>query len=57
MVSDDPANVEQIGRWLDAWVPRADAAIAAYCGALPDSPDATALATQATRDVRRALGV
>jgi toluene monooxygenase system protein E len=57
MVSEDAANVEQLGRWLDVWVPRADAAITAFCAALPDSPDAAATAMQATRDVRRSLGV
>jgi toluene monooxygenase system protein E len=57
MVSDDPANVAQLASWLDVWVPRADAAIAAFCAALPDSPDAAATASAATHDVRRTLGV
>jgi toluene monooxygenase system protein E len=35
MVSDDPDNVEQIARWVEAWAPLADAAIEAFCTCVP----------------------
>lgn len=57
MVSTEPGNAEQLRAWIEVWEPRADAAIEAFCAALPDSPDAAASALRATRDVRRALGV
>lgn len=57
MVSEDPANAEQIRRWIEVWEPRADAAISAFCAALSDSPDAAGRAIASTRDVRVALGV
>jgi toluene monooxygenase system protein E len=49
--------VTRIGEWIAKWEPLADAAISAYCAALPDSPDAAAAALTATREARRALGV
>ena len=57
LVSSDPANVEQLQRSIETWEPRADAAIDAFCAAMPDSPDAAAQAIAATRAVRRTLGV
>lgn len=52
-----PGNAEVIKGWVAKWEPLADKAIAAFCGALPDVPDAAADAQAATRDFRRSLGV
>ena len=42
--------------WLKTWVPLADAAIDAYCAALPDSPDAAETAKNASRRFRANFG-
>jgi toluene monooxygenase system protein E len=55
MLGDTPGNAEVLRSWIAAWEPRADAAIDAYCAALPDLPDAAAHAKAATRDFRRTL--
>jgi len=55
MVSAEAGNADVIRGWFDKWEPLADAAIAAYCAALPDGADAAATATAATKDLRRAL--
>ena len=56
MVCEKEGNTAVIRQWIDKWEPLADKAIEAYCAALPDVPDASASAKQATRDFRRSLG-
>lgn len=54
---DEPGNGDVIKGWIAKWEPLADQAIAAYCAMLPDVPNATESAKQATRDFRRSLGL
>jgi toluene monooxygenase system protein E len=49
-------NQAVIEGWLRKWVPLGDAAIVAYCAALPDSPEAAGAATAAARAWRKSLG-
>jgi len=55
MLGDEPANAGVLQEWVEVWEPRADAAIDAFCGALPDSPGAADIAKAATREFRRSL--
>jgi toluene monooxygenase system protein E len=57
MALEKPGNAEVIQGWIAKWEPLADKAIAAYCGALADVPNAAASAQQATRDFRKTLGL
>ena len=57
MASETPGNLELIQGWIAKWEPLADKAIDAYCSALPDVPDAAAVAKAATREFRRNLGL
>jgi toluene monooxygenase system protein E len=57
MALEKPGNAEVIQGWIAKWEPLADQAIAAYCGALADVPNATESAKLATRDFRRSLGL
>lgn len=57
MALEQPGNREVIQRWVQQWEPLADAAIAAYCAALPDAAGAAERARQATRDFRSGLGL
>jgi toluene monooxygenase system protein E len=50
-----PENVLVVERWIDTWVPLADAAIEAFCSELPDNPDAATNAIAATRTFRNSL--
>jgi toluene monooxygenase system protein E len=50
-------NREVIQGWVQKWEPLADAAIDAYCAALPDAPAAAANAREATRAFRQGLGL
>jgi toluene monooxygenase system protein E len=50
------ANQSVIEAWLAKWVPYGERAIAAYCGALPDSPQAAGEALRETTAFRAALG-
>jgi toluene monooxygenase system protein E len=43
--------------WVAKWEPLADAAIDAYCAALPDAAGAASRARAATREFRRGLGL
>lgn len=52
-----PANASVIGGWLEKWVPLADAAIDAYCAALPLPSGAAGRATESCRSFRRRLGL
>jgi toluene monooxygenase system protein E len=54
-MAQNPQNVAVIQRWLDRWVPLADAAIEAFCDELPDNPDAASAAIAATRTFRYQL--
>ncbi len=57
MAQETPGNLELIQGWIAKWEPLADKAIDAYCSALPDVPDAAAVAKAATREFRRNLGL
>lgn len=57
MALEKPGNREVIKGWIAKWEPLADKAIGAYCGALPDVPGAVESAKQATREVRKGLGL
>ena len=57
MASETSGNLELIREWVARWEPLADKAIEAYCGALPDAPDAVNAAKQATRAFRQSLGI
>lgn len=52
-VKHDPANAAVIKRWIEQWTPLADAAIDAYCAALPEVPDAPDLARAAVQIFQR----
>jgi toluene monooxygenase system protein E len=52
-----PGNAEAMQRWVAKWEPLADAAIDAYCAALPDVQSGAANAKAATREFRRSLGL
>ncbi|MCC3314947.1 aromatic/alkene monooxygenase hydroxylase subunit beta [Nocardia africana] len=54
-MAENPDNVPVVKKWLDRWVPLADAAIDAFCAELPDNPEAAATAIQATRAFRNQL--
>ena len=49
-------NPAVMADWVAKWAPLGDAAIEAYCAALPDNPEATATAQAAARGFRGALG-
>ncbi len=57
MLTGDAANTAKFAEWIAKWEPQADAAIDAFCAALPDSPDAAAVARDATRTQRRSWGL
>ena len=57
MALEVPGNQALIQGWIAQWEPLADRAIAAYCGALPDAPNAAAQAQAATRSLRQSLGL
>jgi toluene monooxygenase system protein E len=52
-----PGNAEAIQYWIAKWELLADAAVDAYCSALPDVPNAAANAKTATREFRRSVGL
>lgn len=56
MTCEKEGNADVIRGWIAKWEPLADAAIDAYCAALPDAAGTAAAARQATRDFRRSLG-
>ena len=50
------SNAAVMADWVAKWAPLGDAAIEAYCAALPDNPDAAERAKGAARAYRVALG-
>lgn len=54
---DTEGNRDVLRKWVAKWEPLADAAIDAYCGALPDAPGAAEKARTATRKFRESLGL
>jgi len=57
MALETEGNKAVIDGWIAKWEPLADAAIDAYCAALPDSPNAADDAKVATREFRKSLGL
>jgi toluene monooxygenase system protein E len=57
MALETDGNKAVIEGWVAKWTPLADAAIDAYCAALPDSPNAAENAKAATRAVRAGMGL
>ena len=57
MALTQDGNQEVLKGWIAKWEPLADAAIDAYCAALPDAPDAGSQARSAVRALRNSLGV
>lgn len=55
MANAVPGNREVLRAWVGKWEPLGDAAIDAFCGALPDAPSAASEARAATREFRRSL--
>ncbi|MCE2510007.1 MAG: toluene monooxygenase [Alphaproteobacteria bacterium] len=53
---NNPANQKVFQGWIDKWVPLADKAIDAFCGALPDLPDGAKDAKKAAKAFRASLG-
>ena len=49
---EQPGNREVLAAWVARWAPLADAAIDAYCAALPDGAEAAARARDAARQFR-----
>ena len=54
---ETPGNQQVLAGWVAKWAPLGDAAIDAYCGALPESPQASAQARDAVAAFRRGLGL
>ena len=57
MALEQDGNRAVLAAWIDKWAPLADAAIDAYCDALPDAPDAAARARAAVGEFRRGIGL
>ncbi len=57
MALETEGNKAVLDGWIAKWVPLADAAIEAYCAALPDSPNAAEDAKAATRQTRTSMGL
>lgn len=57
MTLEKSGNAEAIKQWIAKWEPLADKAIDAFCAAIPEVPNASADAKNATRDFRRTLGL
>jgi len=53
---NNKANQKVFQGWIDKWVPLADQAIDAFCGALPDLPDGAKDAKKAAKAFRASLG-
>ena len=53
----EDGNRAVLNNWLAKWAPLGDAAIDAYCAALPESPDAADAARAAVADWRATLGL
>lgn len=57
MALERTGNREVLAGWVAKWEPLADAAIAAWCAALPDMANGTPRAQAATREFRQGLGL
>ena len=57
MAVETDGNRERMQSWISQWQPLADQAIAAYCAALPDVPNAAESAQAATREFQRGVGL
>jgi toluene monooxygenase system protein E len=57
MAVETDGNSTVLQKLVDKWAPLGDAAIEAYCSAIPDSPDATADAKEAVSNFRQSLGL
>ena len=57
MALETPANRQVLSDWVAKWQPLGDAAIDAYCAALPDAPQAAGQAREAVRAFRQGLGL
>lgn len=57
MALETPANRQVLSDWVAKWQPLGDAAIDAYCTALPDAPQAASQAREAVRAFRQGLGL
>jgi toluene monooxygenase system protein E len=57
MALEQEGNHAVLSAWVAKWAPLGDAAIDAYCAALPDVPGAAAAAREAVRDFRTSLGL
>ncbi len=57
MAVETDGNSAVLQKLVDKWVPLGDAAIEAYCSAIPDSPDAVADAKEAVSNFRQSLGL
>ncbi len=57
MALEQDGNREVLTGWVKKWEPLADAAIDAYCAALPDAPAAAAQAKEAVRAFRAGIGL
>lgn len=57
MMSEVDANVPQLTSWVAAWKPQAEKALRAYCGELPENPEAVDNAIGAVEDLHRQLGL
>ena len=57
MALSQDANKAVLQNWVAKWEPLGDAAIDAYCAALPDVPGAAAAARAAVREFRQGIGL
>ncbi len=57
MALDKEGNREVLQSWVAKWEPLADKAIEAYCSALPQGEGTAEEAKEATREVRRLMGL
>jgi toluene monooxygenase system protein E len=57
MACETEGNREVLKGWIAKWQPLGDAAIDAYCAALPDAPNAGAQAREAVRAFHAGLGL
>lgn len=57
MALEQEGNRAVLMAWVSKWEPLADAAVDAWCAALPDAGDAAARARAATREFRRSIGL
>ena len=57
MTLEQEGNREVLSAWVAKWEPLGDAAITAWCDALPDAADAATEAIAASRAFRRSIGL